>query len=189
MELPGILVSSPRQGLIVSDVAEQGVTCGGHPYHRHPRSHPDHGHLVGNMRTSEPLPEPTLPDLASTESPGALHTLFLATGGAGGSWPRCVLPFGALAVLAGAAGTGITFSLCGLCLDLVQSMSLAAFGAGLGLLSATFLCGALGSGGLGLWNSSESPGHPKPVCGATSQRGLGEDGAAFQCSRDIEDPP
>lgn len=140
MELPGILVSSPRQGLIVSDVAEQGVTCGGHPYHRHPRSHPDHGHLVGNMRTSEPLPEPTLPDLASTESPGALHTLFLATGGAGGSWPRCVLPFGALAVLAGAAGTGITFSLCGLCLDLVQSMSLAAFGAGLGLLSATFLC-------------------------------------------------
>lgn len=140
MELPGILVSSPRQGLIVSDVAEQGVTCGGHPYHRHPRSHPDHGHLVGNMRTSEPLPEPTLPDLASTESPGALHTLFLATGGAGGSWPRCILPFGALAVLAGAAGTGITFSLCGLCLDLVQSMSLAAFGAGLGLLSATFLC-------------------------------------------------
>lgn len=140
MELPGILVSSPRQGLIVSDVAEQGVTCGGHPYHRHPRSHPDHGHLVGNMRTSEPLPEPTLPDLASTESPGALHTLFLATSGAGGSWPRCVLPFGALAVLAGAAGTGITFSLCGLCLDLVQSMSLAAFGAGLGLLSATFLC-------------------------------------------------
>lgn len=140
MELPGILVSSPRQGLIVSDVAEQGVTCGGHPYHRHPHFHPDHGHLVGNMRTSEPLPEPTLPDLASTESPGALHTLFLATGGAGGSWPRCVLPFGALAVLAGAAGTGITFSLCGPCLDLVQSMSLAAFGAGLGLLSATFLC-------------------------------------------------
>lgn len=140
MELPGILVSSPRQGLIVSDVAEQGVTCGGHSYHRHPHSHPDHGHLVGNMRTSEPLPEPTLPDLASTESPGALHTLFLATGGAGGSWPRCVLPFGALAVLAGAAGTGITFSLCGPCLDLVQSMSLAAFGAGLGLLSVTFLC-------------------------------------------------
>lgn len=26
---------------------------------------PDHGHLVGNMRTSEPLPKPTLPDLAS----------------------------------------------------------------------------------------------------------------------------
>lgn len=100
---------------------------------------PDHGHLVGNMRTSEPLPKPTLPDLASIESPGALHTLFLATGGAGGSWPRCVQPFGALAVLGGAAGTGITF-LCGPCLNLVQSMSLAALGAGLGLLYATFLC-------------------------------------------------
>lgn len=173
MELPGILVSSPRQGLIVSDVAEQGVTCGGHPYHRHPHFHPDHGHLVGNMRTSEPLPEPTLPDLASTESPGALHTLFLATGGAGGSWPRCVLPFGALAVLAGAAGTGITFSLCGPCLDLVQSMSLAHSAA------EGWACGA----------AARAPGTLSLCAGATSQRGLGEEGAAFQCSRDTEDPP
>lgn len=101
---------------------------------------PDHGHLVGNMRTPEPLAAPALPDLVSPETPGALHTLFLATGGAGGSWAPCILPFGALAVLAGAAGTGITFSLCGPSLDLAQSMSLAALGAGLGLLTATFLC-------------------------------------------------
>lgn len=101
---------------------------------------PEHGHLFGNMRAPEFLPEPTVPGLASPDSPGALHALFLATGGAGGSWPRCVLPFGALAVLAGAAGTGITFSLCGPCLDLAQSMSLAALGGGLGLLTATFLC-------------------------------------------------
>lgn len=92
------------------------------------------------MRTPGPLSEPTLPSLAFPEAPGALHTLLLATGGAGSSWPRCVLPFGALAVLAGAAGMGITFSLCGPCLDLAQTMSLAAFGAGLGLLTATFLC-------------------------------------------------
>lgn len=39
MELPGILVS-PRQGPIIPDVAEQGVTFGGHPYHRHPHSRP-----------------------------------------------------------------------------------------------------------------------------------------------------
>lgn len=100
----------------------------------------EHGHLVGNMRSPESLPEPTLPGLASPEPPGALHALFLATGGAGGSWSRCVLPFGALAVLAGAAGTGITFSLCGPSLDLAQSVSLAALGVGLGLLTATFLC-------------------------------------------------
>lgn len=100
----------------------------------------EHGHLVGNMRSPESLPEPTLPGLASPEPPGALRALFLATGGAGSSWSRCVLPFGALVVLAGAAGTGITFSLCGPCLDLAQSMSLAALGVGLGLLTATFLC-------------------------------------------------
>lgn len=94
------------------------------------------------MRSLESLPEPTLPGLASPEPPGALHALFLATGGPGGrgSWSRCVLPFGALAVLAGADGTGITFSLCGPCLDLTQSVSLAALGLGLGLLTATFLC-------------------------------------------------
>ena len=105
-----------------------------------PSPPPKHGHLVGNMRSPESLPEPTLPGLASPEPPGALHALFLATGGAGGSWSRCGLPFGALAGLAGASGTGITFSLCGPCLDLAQSMSLAALGVGLGLLTATFLC-------------------------------------------------
>lgn len=98
------------------------------------------GHLVGNMRTPESLPEPTQPGLESPEPLGAVHALFLATGGAGSSWSRCILPFGALAVLAGAAGTGITFSLCGPCLDLPQSMSLAALSVGLGLLTATFLC-------------------------------------------------
>ncbi|MEJ1287481.1 tubulin epsilon and delta complex 2 [Cricetulus griseus] len=89
----------------------------------------------------------------------------------GGSWPRCVLPFGALAVLAGAAGTGITFSLCGPCLDLAQSMSLAALGAGLGLLTATFLCWRTRRrrrGRAGFVEQRE-PGHPKPVCGDTAQ--------------------
>nr|CAI9708546.1 unnamed protein product [Rangifer tarandus platyrhynchus] len=74
------------------------------------------------------------------EPPGALRALLLATGGAGGSWPRCVLPFGAVALLAGAAATAITFSLRGPRLDLAQGSALAALGAGLGLLSAAFLC-------------------------------------------------
>lgn len=48
-----------------------------------PSPPPKHGHLVGNMRSPESLPEPTLPGLASPEPPGALHALFLATGGTG----------------------------------------------------------------------------------------------------------
>jgi hypothetical protein len=88
------------------------------------------------MRALEP------PELAAPgpEPPGALRALLLATGGAGVSWPRCVLPFGALAVLAGAAAMAITFSLRGPRLDLAQGVSLATLGTGLGLLAAAFLC-------------------------------------------------
>lgn len=93
-------------------------------------------------RPAEPAtaPAPSPPGLAPPEPLGALRALLLATGGAGGSWPRCVLPFGALAVLAGAAATAITFSLRGPLLDLAQGASLAALGGGLGLLTAAFLC-------------------------------------------------
>ncbi|VTJ75199.1 Hypothetical predicted protein [Marmota monax] len=110
------------------------------------RSHPPRSagtthrcdHSVGDM--SAPEPDPTPLGLAHPEMPGALRALLLATGGAGVSWPRCVLPFGAVAVLAGAAATTITFSLRGPRLDLAQGASLAALGVGLGLLIATFLC-------------------------------------------------
>ncbi|EHA99242.1 hypothetical protein GW7_05017 [Heterocephalus glaber] len=98
-------------------------------------------HHVGGMSRPElSTPEPTPLGLASPDSPGALRTLLLATGGAGHSWPRCILPFGAVALLAGAAATAITFSLRGPRLDLAQGASLAALGVGLGLLAASFLC-------------------------------------------------
>lgn len=88
--------------------------------------------------TSDPVPSP--PGPIPPEPLGTLRTLLLATGGAGSSWPCCVLPFGALATLAGAAATAITFSLRGPLLDLAQSASLAALGGGLGLLIAACLC-------------------------------------------------
>lgn len=84
---------------------------------------------------AEPLAPPAVP-----EPPGALRALLLATGGVGGSWPRCVLPFGAVTLLAGAAATAITFSLRGPHLDLEQGVALTTLGAGLGLLAAAFLC-------------------------------------------------
>lgn len=84
---------------------------------------------------SGPEPQP-----APAEAPEVLQALLLATGGADGSWPRCVLPFGAVALLAGAAATAITFSLRGPRLDLAQGSALAALGSGLGLLAAAFLC-------------------------------------------------
>lgn len=86
---------------------------------------------------------PEVPPVAPAEAPGlpgALRALLLATGGAGGSWPRCVLPFGAVALLAGAAATAITFSLRGPRLDLAQGSALGALGAGLGLLLGALLC-------------------------------------------------
>lgn len=96
------------------------------------------------MSAPEPPPaapaSPPGPGLVHPEPPGVLRALLLATGGAGGSWPRCILPFGAVAVLAGAAATAITFSLRGPRLDLAQGSSLAALSAGLGLLTAAFLC-------------------------------------------------
>lgn len=83
VELPSVLVSSPswllrgRPGCDVKAVV--GILTIATP-----SPPPKHGHLVGNMRSPESLPEPTLPGLASPEPPGALHALFLATGGAGG---------------------------------------------------------------------------------------------------------
>ncbi|XFF91264.1 hypothetical protein AB1E18_017483 [Capra hircus] len=98
-------------------------------------THPERSPRVAGMSAAEPPPA-----AEALEPPRALRALLLATGGAGGSWPRCVLPFGAVALLAGAAATAITFSLRGPRLDLAQGSALAALGAGLGLLAAAFLC-------------------------------------------------
>lgn len=97
--------------------------------------HPECSLRIAGMSAAEPPPA-----AEALEPPGALRALLLATGGAGVSWPRCVLPFGAVALLAGAAATAITFSLRGPRLDLAQGSALAALGAGLGLLAAAFLC-------------------------------------------------
>ncbi|XP_044533218.1 transmembrane protein 100-like [Gracilinanus agilis] len=86
-----------------------------------------------------PAPTPATPAPALGPA-GPLHTLALATGGAGSSWHRCIFPFGAVSTLVGAAATGITFSLRGPRLDLAQGVSVAALGSGLGLLTAAFLC-------------------------------------------------
>ncbi|XP_042554080.1 transmembrane protein 100-like [Dipodomys spectabilis] len=92
------------------------------------------------MLPPEPRPAGPAEPPAPREPAAALRALLVATGGAGRSWPRCVLPFGALATLAGAAATAITFSLRGPRLDLAQGAALAALAAGLGLLAAAFLC-------------------------------------------------
>lgn len=99
-----------------------------------------HTHPERDMSAPEPPPAAPAESPAPPEPPGALRALLLATGGAGGSWPRCVLPFGVVALLAGAAATAITFSLRGPRLDLAQGSALAVLGAGLGLLAAAFLC-------------------------------------------------
>lgn len=100
-------------------------------------THPERGPCVSGMTAPESR---AAAPAALPDPPGALRALLLATGDAGGSWPRCVLPFGAVALLAGGAATAITFSLRGPRLDLAQGVSLAALGAGLGLLAAAFLC-------------------------------------------------
>ncbi|CAK7304928.1 Transmembrane protein 100 [Vulpes lagopus] len=92
------------------------------------------------MSAPEPPPAAPVEPLAPPEPPGALRALLVATGGVGGSWPRCVLPFGAVTLLAGAAATAITFSLRGPHMDLEQGVALATLGAGLGLLAAALLC-------------------------------------------------
>lgn len=134
--LLGVPVASPHPGPIRTDVAVEdgsGVCAGSH-------THPERGPRVGGMSAPEPPPAAPAEPLASPEPPGALRALLLATGGVGGSWPRCVLPFGVVALVTGAAATAITFSLRGPRLDPEQGVALAALGAGLGLLAAAFLC-------------------------------------------------
>ncbi|XP_006893950.1 PREDICTED: uncharacterized protein C16orf59 homolog [Elephantulus edwardii] len=88
-----------------------------------------------SMSVLDPAPAPRGPTFHE-----ALGELLLATGGAGGSWPSCLLPFGVLALVAGASSTAITFSLGGPRLDLAQGASLATLGTGLGLLVVALLC-------------------------------------------------
>lgn len=128
-------MASPHPGPIRTDVAVEdgsGVWAGSHTHPERPR--------VGGMSAPEPPPAAPAEPLASPDPPGALRALLLATGGVGGSWPRCLLPFGVVALMTGAAATAITFSLRGPRLDLEQGVALAALGAGLGLLAAALLC-------------------------------------------------
>eukprot|EP00069_Balaena_mysticetus_P020164 bmy_02725T0 len=96
------------------------------------------------------------PPPAPAEAPephGALRSLLLATGVAGGSWPRCILPFGAVVLLAGAAATAITFSLRGPRLDLAHGSARAS-----GYWPPPSCAGAHGGGGGGGGGGGRGPG-------------------------------